>query len=382
MVGRRGPHPQGPEPSPPFWDALRLRDMPRPRTGTEILRLAGTRRDHRITTIDHADIREGRRVEAAVGATLAERPDLRSRLDPITRRGVGLTAGDRPGQRVVRYDSLAAHSRASVQRSLRALRAETIDAPPPPCPDPPVDADEAAGALEAPARDGLMRCVAVPNDGPPLPARLRDGLSASRVTYRIAAAPVRPAALGRGTPDEAQRLGMRPTGRAPLGGGRIFQRATPLASVGGGSRFARPRRCSARRSDAAGERAASGDRDHEGRAPAPSRRGGRRQARDAGPVRALRGRPGAVGGPSRGARRYAEKRRSGVFRSRRPAESDARDVAQDVCSTFTVTGRLNFAGAAPEAGLPSRVGASSVCGPQRLERDRCRILSMTRCWRP
>lgn len=228
MVGRCRPHSEGPELSRLVWGAFRLLDGPRPAGASEIVRLVETCLDLGITTIDHADIYGGYRVEAAFGEALAARPDLRSRIELVTKCGIGLLAGERPDHRVKHYDSSAAHIRASVERSLRNLHAETIDVLLLHRPDPLLDADEAAGELEALVRDGLVRAVGVSNYTPTQLALLRDRLTTPLVTNQLEISLVRPGALEDGSLDEAQRLRMHPMAWGPLGGGRLFDDDTPL----------------------------------------------------------------------------------------------------------------------------------------------------------
>lgn len=107
------------------------------------------------------------------------------------------TSPERPAHRVKHYDTSAAHIVASVVRSLENLGLDMIDLLLIHRPDPLMDADETAGALEEAVRSGKVRAVGVSNH--------------------------QTGALSDGTLDQAQRLRQSPMIWSPLGGGDLFR---------------------------------------------------------------------------------------------------------------------------------------------------------------
>ena len=74
-----------------------------------------------ITTFDHADIYGHYAVESLFGEALAAAPQLRERLQIVTKCGIRMVSPARPEHRLGHYDTSAAHVERSVENSLAAL---------------------------------------------------------------------------------------------------------------------------------------------------------------------------------------------------------------------------------------------------------------------
>lgn len=217
-------HSDGPEFSRLVWGAFRIADSRETSEIASIARTIDTCLDAGITTIDHADIYGGYRVEALFGDMLARRPDLRNRIELVTKCGIALTGPARPEHRVKHYNSSAEHIRRSLETSLRNLRVDHIDLLLLHRPDPLLDAAEVAGVLEALVAEGKTRAVGVSNYTPSQFALLQSKLNIPLVANQIELSVSHTAPLHDGTLDDCQRLGVAPMAWSPLGGGRLFDK--------------------------------------------------------------------------------------------------------------------------------------------------------------
>jgi predicted oxidoreductase len=224
MSSRIKLHRDGPEFSRLVWGAFRIADNPETGGVASIARTVDTCLDAGITTIDHADIYGGYRVEALFGEMLATRPDLRNRIELVTKCGIALTSAARPEHRVKHYNSTAEHIRRSLESSLSNLKTDHVDLLLLHRPDPLLDAGEVAGVLEALVAEGKTRAVGVSNYTPSQIALLQSKLNIPLVANQIELSVSHTQPLTDGTLDDCQRLGIAPMAWSPLGGGRLFDK--------------------------------------------------------------------------------------------------------------------------------------------------------------
>jgi predicted oxidoreductase len=182
-----------------------------------------------ITTVDHADVYGDYQVEARFGEALRDAPDLRRRLQVVTKCDIKLVSGRRPAHRLKHYDTSRAHITASVDASLQALGVERIDLLLLHRPDPLMDADETAGALDALIAAGKVAHVGVSNFGHAQFELLASRLQAPLATHQIELSLLHPAPFIDGTLDDCQRRRIAPMAWSPLGGGRLFRHDDAVA---------------------------------------------------------------------------------------------------------------------------------------------------------
>ncbi len=187
-----------------------------------VARMIATAIELGMTSFDHADIYGGYQVEEAFGAGLSRWKGSRDKIELISKCDIMLTSPNRPGNRLKHYDTSSAHIVASVERSLRNLGTDYLDLLLLHRPDPLMDADETASALERVVASGKVRAVGVSNF---LPSQF--DLLASRLPFRLATNQVQmsvldTAALDDGSLDHAQRHRYAPMIWSPLGGGALF----------------------------------------------------------------------------------------------------------------------------------------------------------------
>jgi predicted oxidoreductase len=228
-LSRQRLHPDGPELSRLVWGAWRSLGNPETDTPTKLARLIEGCLELGITSFDHADIYGGYRAEALFGQALREWRGDRARIELVTKCGIALVGPERPGHRVHHYDTSAAHIRHALEASLRLLGTDHVDLLLLHRPDPLMDADETARALEHLVRAGKTRAVGVSNHSPAQLDLLQARLPFPLVTNQVELSLLHTAPLIDGTLDQAQSLRMAPMVWSPLGGGRLFDQATPQA---------------------------------------------------------------------------------------------------------------------------------------------------------
>ena len=173
-----------------------------------------------ITTFDHADIYGNYSCEALFGEALAAAPQLRERMQLVTKCGIRMVSPARPEHRLGHYDTSAAHVERSVDNSLAALRTDHLDVLLIHRPDALMDADALAECFGRLRTAGKVRHFGVSNFTPSQFALLHRRIPL--VTNQIEASPLHIAPFYDGTLDQAQDLGVAPMIWSALAGGRLF----------------------------------------------------------------------------------------------------------------------------------------------------------------
>jgi len=173
-----------------------------------------------ITTFDHADIYGNYACEALFGEALAVAPQLRARLQIVTKCGIRMVSSARPEHRLGHYDTSAAHVERSVDDSLAKLRTDHLDVLLIHRPDALMDADALAACFERLRAAGKVRHFGVSNFTPSQFALLHRRIPL--VTNQIEVSPLQVAPFHDGTLDQSQDLGVAPMIWSALAGGRLF----------------------------------------------------------------------------------------------------------------------------------------------------------------
>lgn len=173
-----------------------------------------------VTSFDHADIYGGYTVEALFGEALALAPQLRQRMQLVTKCGIQLRVDARPTTRIKHYDTSAQHIVRSVENSLVQLRTDAIDLLLLHRPDTLMDADEVAAAFDQLRAQGKVKAFGVSNYTPSQYELLQ--ARTPLVTNQVECHPLYLAPIYDGTFDQAQRLKARPMIWSPLAGGALF----------------------------------------------------------------------------------------------------------------------------------------------------------------
>lgn len=173
-----------------------------------------------VTSFDHADIYGGYTVEALFGEALALAPQLRARMQLVTKCGIQLRVPARPDTRIKHYDTSAQHIVRSVEHSLTSLGTDHLDLLLLHRPDALMDADEVAQAFEQLRTQGKVKAFGVSNYTPAQFELLHARTPLS--TNQVECHPLHHAPIYDGTFDQAQRLRARPMIWSPLAGGALF----------------------------------------------------------------------------------------------------------------------------------------------------------------
>lgn len=185
------------------------------------------RLDAGITSFDHADIYGDYRVEALFGEALAQAPQLRRRMQLVSKCGIRLPSATQPGVRVKHYDTSRAHVLASVHASLAALRTDHLDVLLIHRPDWLMDPAELAATFAELRAAGKVLAFGASNFSVAQFALLHAALPLA--THQVEFSALHPQPLEDGTLDQCLALGLRPMAWSPLAGGRVFTSDTPAA---------------------------------------------------------------------------------------------------------------------------------------------------------
>lgn len=175
-----------------------------------------------ITTFDQADIYGGYTAEAILGAALKAAPQLRDRMQIVTKCDIVAPVGRYADRRVKYYDTTAAHITASVEASLRDLGTDRIDLLLIHRPDPLMDHFETGEALDALVASGKVRAVGVSNFRPWDFSLLQSAMETDLATNQIELSLSAHEAFTNGDLAFLQENEIAPMAWSPLGGGRLL----------------------------------------------------------------------------------------------------------------------------------------------------------------
>ncbi len=210
------------------WGAWRLHDSADIRNAGDILALVHACLDAGITTFDHADIYGGYGCEAYFGEALGKAPELRRKMEIVTKCNVALVKDARPDHRINHYNTTKAHILQSVENSLRNLATDHIDMLLIHRPDPLMIADEAAEAFNALRRSGKVRYFGVSNFTPSQFNLLQSRLDVPLATNQVECSVLELTPIFDGTFDQMQQNRIHPMIWSPLGGARLFNAANDV----------------------------------------------------------------------------------------------------------------------------------------------------------
>lgn len=175
-----------------------------------------------ITTFDHADIYGGYTSERLFGEALALRPDLRQKMELVTKCGIKLVSANRPSHKIKQYDTSKDHIIASVEQSLLNLHTDYIDVLLIHRPSPFMDPNQVAEAFSQLKGEGKVRHFGVSNFKQSQFTMLQSYLDIPLVTNQIELSAYELENFFDGTIDLCQEKRIAPMAWSPLAGGRIF----------------------------------------------------------------------------------------------------------------------------------------------------------------
>lgn len=173
-----------------------------------------------VTTFDHADIYGNYGVEGLFGEALALKPDLREKIQLVSKCGIKLRSDQRPQHQIKSYDHSRKHILWSVENSLKELRTDHLDLLLLHRPSPLMQADEVAEAFTQLQQEGKVLAFGVSNFTPAQFDLLNSRFEL--VTNQIELSPLHLDPLHDGTLDQLQKDRVAPMIWSPLAQGRIF----------------------------------------------------------------------------------------------------------------------------------------------------------------
>lgn len=178
--------------------------------------------DQGITTFDHADIYGDYECERLFGHALKKSPNLRERMELISKCDIALLSEKHPNRRVKYYDTSRDYLFKQVQQSLRHLNTDYLDTLLIHRPDPLMDASETGEALDELIKEGLVRTVGVSNFSVWQWKLLQSNMSNRLVSNQIEINVFEQSALWNGTLEAMQLDQLLPMAWSPLAGGQLF----------------------------------------------------------------------------------------------------------------------------------------------------------------
>jgi predicted oxidoreductase len=188
----------------------------------EILSLMEFCLENGITTFDHADIYGSYTCEKLFGDALKLKPELRGKMEIVTKCGIKLVSKNRPEHRIKHYDTSKKHIIESVNRSLQNFQTEYIDVLLIHRPDPFMNPEEVADAFTRLREEGKVRYFGVSNFKRSQFNMLQSYLDFPLVTNQIEISAYHLENIEDGTLDLCQEKRIPPMAWSPLAGGKIF----------------------------------------------------------------------------------------------------------------------------------------------------------------
>ncbi|MBF9003144.1 oxidoreductase [Vibrio sp. CAIM 722] len=174
-----------------------------------------------VSTVDHADIYGMHQCERLFGEALALKPELKQKIQIVTKCDINLTGSIFPQRKVKHYDTSAEHIIHSVENSLQALGVDKLDVLLIHRPDALLDADEVALCFERLQQQGKVVHFGVSNFTPSQFSLLQSRLDQPLVTNQVEINPLNFDVVHDGTLDQLQQLRVRPMAWSCLAGGEL-----------------------------------------------------------------------------------------------------------------------------------------------------------------
>ena len=222
-VGVQKLHPQGPELSRLSWGMMLILQSDETRDIGKLAQMIDACLEMGITTFDHADIYGGYRVEAHFGEALKKWGGARTRLQLVTKSDIRMVTETRPEHRIKHYDTSREYILEAVDRSLAHFGTDYLDLFLVHRPDPLVDVDELAEALDRVVAAGKVLYIGVSNHTPDQFEALQSRLHRPLVTNQIQMSVLYTDPLFDGSLDHARLRRYSPMIWSPLAGRSLFR---------------------------------------------------------------------------------------------------------------------------------------------------------------
>jgi predicted oxidoreductase len=187
--------------------------------------------DQGITTFDQADIYGGYEAEAVLGTALRINPNLRQKMEIVTKCDIIAPVGRYADAKVKYYDTSRAHILKSVDTSLSEMAIDHIDLLLIHRPDPMMDHHETGAALDEVVASGKVGAVGVSNFRPWDWSLLQSAMKTQLVTNQIEISLGEISPFTNGDLAFHQQHGHPLMAWSPLGGGLLMAGNPPVGIV-------------------------------------------------------------------------------------------------------------------------------------------------------
>ncbi len=187
--------------------------------------------DQGITTFDQADIYGGYAAEAVLGNALRANPNLRQKMEIVTKCDIVAPMGRYAEAKVKYYDTSRAHILKSVDTSLSEMAIDHIDLLLIHRPDPMMDHHETGAALDEVVASGKVGAVGVSNFRPWDWSLLQSAMKTQLVTNQIEISLGEISPFTNGDLAFHQQHGHPLMAWSPLGGGLLMAGNPPVGVV-------------------------------------------------------------------------------------------------------------------------------------------------------
>ena len=180
-----------------------------------------------ITSFDQADIYGNYESQLVLGQALKSAPELRERIEIVSKADIALLSEKFPDRRIKHYDTGRAHILASVERSLAEMGLDYLDLLLIHRPDPLMDAHETGAVLDELVTTGKVRAVGVSNFRLFDWTLLQSAMKTPLVTNQIELSLLSSEPFRNGDLAFLQERGVPPMAWSPLAGGALFDGSHP-----------------------------------------------------------------------------------------------------------------------------------------------------------
>ena len=179
-----------------------------------------------ITTFDHADIYSGGICEELFGKVLSLKPELRNRIEIVTKCGITFIHPNMPKNNGHYYDTSYEHIMYTVNKSLKGLQTDYIDLLLIHRPDIFMNPLEVKKAFEELKSTGKVRHFGVSNFTPSQFEMLQSYLDFPLVTNQLELSVVSLDNFDNGSIENAMKHRIKPMAWSPLNGGKLFSESS------------------------------------------------------------------------------------------------------------------------------------------------------------
>ncbi|MFS0673986.1 aldo/keto reductase [Ornithinibacillus sp. 179-J 7C1 HS] len=175
-----------------------------------------------VTTFDHADIYGGFVCEELFGKALALKPELREKMEIVTKCGIVFPSPNRPERKSHHYNTSKKHIIQSVENSLKNFQTDYIDTLLIHRPDPFMDPEQVASAFHELKATGKVRHFGVSNFKRHQLTMLESYLDVELVTNQIEISAYELENIEDGTLNLCLEKRVAPMAWSPLARGKVF----------------------------------------------------------------------------------------------------------------------------------------------------------------